>query len=193
MELTFEDNGHLQPGRYQVDLDRAREFLVEHHRFSESLTRAPLWEGLERYLIRFWALEDQHSTRLAGSTLIDRLWLGGSYVSHRVNPDNIDLTVIIDHEAEQRVRNQLGARWLTDAFQRESIKTEFGLSPIPMRYVRVASPFKKRELDQKDRQYYSDRGAWDDWWQRRRASDHIKDGPTVETAVASRGYLEVTL
>ncbi|WP_405783195.1 hypothetical protein OG512_30390 [Streptomyces sp. NBC_01378] len=193
MELRFETDGHLHPGRYQVDLDDAQAFLVSAPIFAESVTRPGLWEGLERYLVRFWSLDERYAEPLGSLALVDRLWLGGSFVSSRVNPANIDVTVFIDHDAEKVVRNREGARWLTDAFQRDAVKDEFGLSPLRVRYVKVPSPFKTKELTQDDRHYYGDRGAWDDWWQRRRASDQVKDGPTVETAAARRGYLEVTL
>ncbi|MER5338845.1 hypothetical protein ABT030_00590 [Streptomyces mirabilis] len=193
MELRFEADGHLYPGRYSVGLDGAKDFLVSAPVFGESATRPGLWEGLERYLVRFWSLDERYAEPLGDLSLVDRLWLGGSFASSKLNPDNIDVTVFVDHEAEKVVRSHEGARWLTEAFQREAIKKEFGLSPIRVRYVRVPSPFRTKELTQDDRLYYGDRGAWDDWWQRRRASDHIKDGPTVETAAARRGYLEVTL
>ncbi|MFC8402560.1 DUF6932 family protein [Streptomyces griseoincarnatus] len=193
VELSFGVDGHLHPGRYQVDLDGARDFLVSASIFEHSTTRPTLWEGLERYLVRFWSLEERYTDHLGSLSLVERLWLGGSFVSNKLDPANIDATVFVDHEAEAAVRNREGARWLTDAFQREAVKAEFGLSPIRVRYIRVPSPFKTKELTQVDKQYYGDRGAWDDWWQRRRASDHVKDGPTVETATARRGYLEVTL
>lgn len=191
--MAFEADGHLALGRYQVDLEGAEAFLVLASEFEESTTRRPLWEGLERYLVRFWDLDEHFAERLGGECLVDRLWLGGSYVSGRLDPDNVDATVFVNYEAEQAIRGLPGSRWLTDAFQREKMKADFGLSPLRLSYRRVVSPFNTKNLLLPDRDYYRDRGAWDDWWQRRRASDQVKDAPTLETVRPVRGYLEVTL
>ncbi|MEU1285331.1 hypothetical protein [Kitasatospora sp. NPDC005856] len=193
MELSWEADGYLRPGRYQVDLDEAEKLLVLDPLFAGSPTRAEIWNGLERYLVRFWALDENFESVLQGRSLVDRLWLGGSFVSSRFDPNNIDLTVFIDSEAERLVQNKEGAGWLGKAFDRRDILRDFRLSPLPVRYHKVISPFRLKELSQVERAYLAGRGGWDDWWQRRRASDQVKDGPTVETVRPVRGYLEVTL
>ncbi|MEE1829259.1 hypothetical protein PUR61_44915 [Streptomyces sp. BE20] len=193
VELRWEADGHLRPGRYQVDLEEAESLLVHDPQFAGSPTRVDIWNGLERYLVRFWSLENDYQSVLGGRSLVDRLWLGGSFVSSRFDPNNIDLTVFIDHEAESLLRNREGAGWLTKAFERKKALEEFRVSPLPVRYHKVVSPFRLKELSQVERDYLAGRGGWDDWWQRRRASDHVKDGPTVETVRPVRGYLEVTL
>ncbi|MFD0902507.1 DUF6932 family protein [Actinomadura sediminis] len=187
-----EATGCPPPGRYRVTPEQAFAMLVEAERFAESTTRRQLWSGLERYLVRFFTLEDMHSELLPGMKIVHCLWLGGSYVSTKVNPDNIDLTVFIDDEAAKAYRGKAGAPWLREAFDRRKIKEDFGLSPLRVAYRPIASVFQSDKLATEDQGYLRDRGAWDDWWQRRRQEGTEKMAPTVETAHPARGYLEVT-
>jgi hypothetical protein len=167
--------------------------LVEHPRFTDSVTREKLWSGLESYVARFLLLEDKHSDLLKGQTLVEYLWLGGSYVSGRVNPKNIDLTVVVNVEARAQLKGKEGSGWLSDAFKRDSRLAEFGVSPLELPYLRVASVFRSNQLSPVEQDYLRERGSWDDWWQRCRTPGVGKGHPTVDTARAARGYWEVTL
>lgn len=187
-----EVTGYLPPGRYRVTPEEAYELLVRNERFRESETRARLWEGFEGYVAGFYSLEERYSDLLSGP-LLHYAWLGGSYVSTKIDPDNIDLTVFIDDAGARALRGRPGAAWLTKAFSRASMMRKFGLSPIRVRYRPIPSVFQSEKLSPEDREYLRERGAWDDWWQRCRQPGIEKLGPTVETAATARGYLEVTL
>lgn len=188
-----ESTGCLPPGRYRVTPDQAKVILVEADRFGQSATRQRLWRGFERYMARFFVLETKYPQIVGAESLVHCVWLGGSYVSTKVDPDNIDLTVFVDDMAARALRGQVGASWLREAFDRVSVKASFGLSPTRVGYRQIASVFQPDKLCIEDQEYLRDRGAWDDWWQRRRQPGIEKMAPTVETARPTRGYLEVTL
>ncbi|MGI8335991.1 DUF6932 family protein [Actinomadura scrupuli] len=188
-----EDTGFLATGRYRVTADEAFALLVDNSRFANSSTRRELWDGFGRYVNRFFSLEDLYPDLVSPGSLIHCLWLGGSYISTKLDPDNIDLTVFVDEDSASALRGQTGAGWLREAFSRGKVKEEFGLSTIKVGYRRIASVFQPEKLSSEDQTYLRDRGAWDDWWQRCRQQGIEKMAPTVETARPARGYLEVTL
>lgn len=187
-----ETTGCLPPGRYRVTPEQAFEMLVKAERFAKSSTRPQLWDGFERYMARFFALEDMHPDLASDTQLVHCLWLGGSYVSTELDPDGIDLTVFIDDEAARAYRGRLGAGWIRDAFDRAKIKSDFGLSPVRVTYRPITSAFQPEKSTPEDESYLRDRGAWDDWWQRRDQRDAEQTASPRELARPARGYLEVT-
>ncbi|MFD8208306.1 DUF6932 family protein [Streptomyces sp. NPDC059695] len=187
------DSGFLPPGRYRLDPETAERLLVEDERFSSSETRRQLWDGLETYLSRFFDLEDRHRGAIGDQGLVHAIWLGGSYVSTKLNPQNIDLTVLIDESVVASMKGLAGSRWLSSAFNRKARLADFGVSPLRVGYRPVVSVFRAELLEPDDQAYLRERGAWDDWWQRCRPNGVDKTEPTLETVVPRRGYLEVTL
>lgn len=191
--LPFRADTHLPPGRTRVAFDEAERLLVCDPRFRGSATRAEVWSGFERYMAMFVALEQDYLELLAGRPLVHYLWLGGSFVSAKLDPRNIDVTVCVDDEARALLRGRRGAGWLTKAFGREHVLRHYKVSPLEMRYRAVPTVFQLGTLESRDRGYLEERGAWDDWWQRCRTPGAPSDEPTRESAIARRGYLEVTL
>ncbi|MFF1839309.1 DUF6932 family protein [Streptomyces sp. NPDC058231] len=187
------EGGFLPPGRYRVDPEDAERLLVLDDRFQGSQTREQLWVGLETYLSRFFDLEEQHRDSIGDQGLIHAIWLGGSYVSTKLNPQNVDLTVLVDERAADSMKGLAGTRWLSSAFNRKSRLAELGVSPLRVGYRPVVSVFRAELLEPDDQAYLRERGAWDDWWQRCRPDGVDKTEPTTDTAAPRRGYLEVTL
>lgn len=195
LDFTVCANGQdyfLTPGRYQVDADEARTLLVEQERFADSTTRQEIWNGFERYMGRFFRLDEHFSDILRGQSLVHGVWLGGSFVSSRLNPRNADLTVFVNDAAAQAIKGKPRAGWMTRAFTRIHTEKEYLLSALEVRYQPVRSPFDLDVLEHTELEYLRQRGAWDDWWQRCRPAGQ-KDAPTLESAAPTRGYLEVTL
>ncbi|WP_328469569.1 DUF6932 family protein [Streptomyces sp. NBC_00448] len=126
-------------------------------------------------------------------SLIHAIWLGGSYVSTKVNPQNIDLTVLVDEGTAAAMRGREGTRWLTSAFNRKARLAELGVSPVRVGYRPIVSVFRPEQLDPVEQSYLRERGAWDDWWQRCRPDGVDKGEPTLQSAAPRRGYVEVTL
>lgn len=167
--------------------------LVEAECFSTSTKRRELWSGLERYLSKFFKLEEEYAAILEDRPLVPYIWLGGSFVSPKLDPENIDLSVIVDDRGAEALKGRPSAQWLVRAFNRKSCLHEYGLSPIEIRYRQIASVFRPDKLPVADQGYLRDRGAWDDWWQRCRHEGLPNGAPTLDTAGVARGYLEVTL
>lgn len=193
MVLEWGENGFLAPGRYRLDPEQAEQQLVHDPRFASSETRQSLWQGMETYLSRFFDLEDRHRAVAGDRSLIHALWLGGSYVSTKLNPQNIDLTVLIDEGAVAAMRGLEGTRWLASAFNRKARLAELGVSPLRVGYRPIVSVFRSERLDPTEQKYLRERGAWDDWWQRCRPDGVDKSEPTLHSAAPRRGYVEVTL
>ncbi|MEU9483081.1 hypothetical protein AB0D83_05370 [Streptomyces decoyicus] len=187
------EDGFLSPGRYRLEPEGAERLLVTDERFRGSETRQQLWNGLETYLSRFFDLEEQHRDVVGDQELVHAVWLGGSYVSTKLNPHNIDLTVLIDERTVASMKGRAGTRWLTSAFNREARLAELGVSPLRVGYRPVVSVFRAELLEPDDQAYLRERGAWDDWWQRCRPNGVDKTEPTIDTVAPRRGYLEVTL
>ncbi|MFD5475326.1 DUF6932 family protein [Streptomyces sp. NPDC127105] len=194
MPPTFAANGFLPLGRYSVSLDEAESILVSAPEFQESATRTALWDGLLDYVDRFLTLEDTYAEVLAGLRLIHRVWLGGSFVSTKPDPRNIDATLLIDTRAERAVRGKPGSKWLTTAFQsRDRMREKFGVSPLRIGYQPVAHIFEPERFTPEERTYFTQRGVWDDWWQRCRLPGQADRSPSEQSAAPARGYLEVQL
>lgn len=168
--------------------------LVGAPTFQDSTTRTALWDGLLDYVDRFLTLENTYEDVLVGFPLIHRIWLGGSFVSTKTNPGNIDATLLIDNRAERAVRGRPGSKWLTTAFQsRDRMREKFGVSPLRIGYQPVAHIFEPERFTPEERTYFTQRGVWDDWWQRCRLPDGKDRSPSEASAAPARGYLEVRL
>lgn len=195
IDFTVQANGQdyfLAPGRYQVDADEARALLVDNERFADSTTRQQVWNGFERYMGRFFLLDEHFSETLKGESLVHSVWLGGSFVSSRLNPRNADLTVFVNDAAAKSIKGKSRSGWITKAFKRVHTEKEYLLSALEVRYHPIRSVFDLDVLEHPELEYLRQRGAWDDWWQRCRPAGQ-KDAPTLESAAPRRGYLEVTL
>ena len=121
-------------------------------------------------------------------------WLAGSFVSGKVDPINLDVSVILDGESVDLCHGMPGAKKVRQLAHRDGILKKFRVSPCVFQYRFVRSPFQLQgniplaELD-----YVISRGAFDDFWQRVRPVDEPKGEPTSRSAGWSRGYLEVEL
>lgn len=175
-------------GRFSCTFDEAQQFLVHNPVFSASKTRAGLWENLEQFLDQYLFLDDKYN---AGGRLLDRMWLGGSFASDRVDPRNVDLTLFLDSEVQDSIKGNEGASLFKRS--RGSFQRQFSVSPLVVPYRPVVHVFQMDQIDDLDRDYLADRGRWDDWWQRLRSGDPSDLSPTVATCRARRGYLEVIL
>jgi len=190
---SFTATDFLPLGRYSVSAAEAESLLVKAPEFENSKTRTRLWTGLRGYLEGFLALEDGYASVLDGLPLIHRLWLGGSFVSAKLDPRNIDATLLIDVRAERAIRGRPGSKWMTTAFKRDSIKREFGVSPVRVGYLPVSHVFRPGLMSPEAQTYFMERGVWDDWWQRCRLPDQTDRSPSEASAAPARGYLEVRL
>lgn len=146
-----------------------------------------------QYLLRFEALADRYHDLLGDQRIVTLLWLGGSFVSTKQDPEDIDVTVFTDAQAVEALKSKPGAKWLTEAFARDKIRPTFNLDTFQINYRPVPAAFRVGEMAQEEIAYFRDRGRYDDWWQRLHPPGMDKQAPTLDSCVAARGYLEVTL
>ena len=180
--------GHLPPGRYRATLTEIHARFVDHPDFAESLTRPDVWDGFIGYMTAWQRLEEA----LAEQQLVMSAWLGGSFISMKRDPSNLDLTVIIDGELLESCVGKPGIGALKKLTHRDRMLQDFLVSPCILRYCYFRSPFKSHIAGTPNiEEYVSTRGAFDDWWQRVRPSGEAKGAPSRESAGARRGYLEV--
>ncbi|KUR65336.1 hypothetical protein JM67_05685 [[Arthrobacter] sp. ATCC 21022] len=180
--------GHLPVGRYSCTPEEAQQRLVHDPGFKNSSTRVDLWLNFERYIAKFFALEEKYQDILTAPVL-DRVWLGGSFVSAKLDPNNVDATLIINRGAKDALRGKAGTGLF--ARSRDSVKDEFGVSPLFLYYEPVVHVFRLDGLEESHRTYLATRGTWDDWWQRVRAEDDR--GLSEGTCLPRRGYVEVVM
>ncbi|WP_125802734.1 hypothetical protein [Actinoplanes sp. ATCC 53533] len=169
--------GFLPPGRYSASLDDLYARLV---RSTGSIARQEIW--------REW---DDHRTivgALAGE--ITRMWVGGSFVSSKVEPSDVDVTYLLRAEAFDR----LDAETLADLDDltlrgwcvKRGMRVDAYLVRLPEN--RPVSQMITSMLTQADAASFRDVGIYDEFWQR------VK--PTAANGIPGalrRGYVEVLL
>lgn len=174
-------NGKLPVGRFPADAGEVEQRFVNDPAFVASTTRAQVWS-------------DWQQVATGARTLVPvcAVWLGGSFLTDKVDPDDLDVVWLID--SRQLLRTQAdpskapGLSILGDGPRLRSItglRVDTYVCPwVPDPGGTGAAPGFAG--------YAQTRGYWDDFWQRSIAG--AKTGPRVPAdALPKRGYLEVTL
>lgn len=178
--------GHLPPGRYRTSLSAIEECFVLGAEFVASTTRAPIWDGFINYL-RAW----KESQMTLGYPILKTLWIGGSFTSNLLNPEDIDISPVYDQDVVDDLHNQPGIGKLKKLVgHRQSMVKTYGVEPFPLPWRSLASTLHPSTLPEHAQAYLAKRGGLDDWWQRVRPVGK-KVAPTAPDAAAARGYLEV--
>lgn len=163
----------LHPGRTIADF----EFIRETWAFNDRRT------ALLDQLIDFTSL-------VRGVVPICSLWIGGSYLSDKERPNDIDAVMLIDGENIDRLTDS-GERRLVTTEGLHEFCSELGLSVDVSLHAWRALP-SVAELTDADWQLLQDRGFWDDLWQRVRS---VPKGSrsTRLCSLPRRGYVEVLI
>ncbi|PPF83779.1 hypothetical protein C5E07_09810 [Pseudoclavibacter sp. RFBJ3] len=183
-ELTAE--GFLPVGRFPSTIDSLEGAFVDAERFTESSTRGPIFED-------FLGAIDIISA--FGEGLIESLWVGGSFVTDKLDPDDIDCLFVLNQEAFDAISSN-GKRTKLRKFNKKNYMRETtGLRVESFLMVRLpfAQPWLSGGVHPDVQTYTQLRGAWDDWWLRTRTGETADEPPRIESAHPRRGYLEVTL
>jgi len=190
----FEANGHLPLGRYSASVAEVQARFVDDPMFAGSPTRLDCWRGLSTYLALWSQYQKQVVAALEGAPLVKCFWLAGSFISDRVDPNNIDLTLFVNGEALDRAKSAglPVTRPLERLSNRSSALTRYRVSPIIIQYRYFRSPFPGN-FDPTEAEYMRLRGGFDDFWSRLRQEGQDKQAPSRETGDWKRGYLEVIL
>lgn len=183
-----DDTGHLPPGRYRTTLAEVHERFVLHPQFANSLTRRSIWSGFLNYVATWRGAEEA----VDSDPILQSVWLAGSFASATQDPDDLDVTPVVDREALLSVQGRPGSKRLRKLIgHRSAVTAAFRVEPFVLEWVPAASTLRPTAVGSSVRDYLERRGALDDWWQRVRP-DGPKQAPEVGHALPRRGYLEVT-
>lgn len=83
MNLKFNEIGNLPPGRYEIAFDDAKSFFVD--AFPDSETRLKNWNSFYAYI----------QTIISIGLDEFKLWVDGSFVTEKLNPNDIDCVVYV--------------------------------------------------------------------------------------------------
>lgn len=171
--------GLLPPGRHVCSAAEVELAFVRDIAFFGSATRPVIWSDWNDAL-----------GVLQSAVTVHAAWIGGSFTTSKVDPEDIDVTFVING-AEVRSLGLPEQKVVTLFYRPGYVKFHLGLkvdsyllpwecppSPLPPWWASVQDS------------YYRARGYWDDWWQRARQSP--KGSPPVPAeALPRRGYVEV--
>lgn len=173
----LDSDGFLPPGRYRTDLNEVKQRFVAGAKSEPPSLRDDLWTDLER-CIKF-------TQQAAGE--VAALWVGGSFLSAKPKPGDVDVVFIIDQALLIRAQaDATSAQWLGLLANNQLSAHGFRLDTflIPWRVMPEVQAGSRAEA------YFRDRGHWDDFWQRRRSGP--KGSPATRAdAMPVSGYLEV--
>lgn len=172
--------GLIPFGRYNVTLDDIKRYYVDDVRFATSSTRAPIWSDF-----------GEATKGLRSIVPVVCVWIGGSFLTCKIDPDDIDL-VYWCHDTELSNVTDPRARHLLQEFAHNRIRagTELRVDTRICPWHMDPEADKRATLEHQN--YSQHRGFWDDFWMRMRSGP--KDQPAQLTdALPKRGYFEVCL
>lgn len=177
--------GLLPRGRYLCNLTEFHAMFVADAQFASSTTRAQIFEDLVAALE--FLLTEFHEE------LVECIWVGGSFTTAKPDPNDIDVTFLLNHEhysgLSGRKRDKLHKLLRAGGF--EAVK--LSVDGFMIVRERISNPWKAGAISTDAAPYLKERGGWDDWWSRHRSHGNKSQQPLVDDADPTRGYLEVTL
>lgn len=172
--------GALPLGRFGVTLDEIKRDFVDADRFSNSITRKQIWQD-------FWSA----TAGLRSVVPVISVWVGGSFLTDKLDPDDIDLVYWCQDTLVNQVSDPQD-RELLQLFATNQVRAKTGLR-VDTRYCQwYLFPEADRSTCLEHQQYVYQRGFWDDFWMRRRTGAK-GDPPQLADALPKRGYFEVEL
>ncbi len=181
--------GHLPPGRHACTLDEVAADFVTSHEFDHSETRLNLFGGLVDYLAAWEELQEDLGSP---DPFLRAVWIGGSFASAELNPNDVDISPLIDGPLASSYAGKPGSkRFRSLTRHRPTIQERYGVDVFPIEWFPVVHVLRESSWENAERAYLTDRGRFDDFWQRCRVDD--SDVPSPESCVSRRGYLEVRL
>jgi hypothetical protein len=171
--------GLLPVGRHVCTTADVEAAFVSAPKFAASVTRSSIWVDWQ-----------QSVAVLQSAVMVHAVWIGGSFTTAKVDPQDIDVTFLISAE-DYAQRQPQDLRVVSQFMGAGQLKTAMGLQvdSFIVGWVGVPQPLPPGRDAAQD-QYYWARGHWDDWWQRSRIAP-AGAPPGVADASPRRGYLEV--
>lgn len=175
--------GCLPLGRHHCTGQEFQAAFVDAAPFNQSQRRKEIWTH--------W---DETRSALAQLVPVYAAWISGSYVTDKVDPDDMDIVFVIDGgAAETLAATEPGLSQYLVAFGQGKLAHEPAgrrLDTFLVHWKPILSPGPG--LTATEQHYYFMRGHWDDFWQRRRTGAKTDPIAVVDTT-PRRGFLEVKL
>lgn len=179
--------GYLPRGRHRVSEDDVHARFVTHPDFAASATRLEVWKQYEL-----------GRDLLASKVRIHAVWMGGSFLTSKVDANDLDALFIISGRDYIRLkppdRKVVESFLPTPAPGKSKPVRGHGLERLDS-FLLTWSPFSplspRGAPDHAE--YALWRGYWDDFWQRDRFNKPDGIPRTWKDAIPVRGYLEVEL
>jgi hypothetical protein len=166
--------GALPVGRYPVSLAEIHDEFVA--------GKAPAREKVFNDWQKATALLRQHVPLLAA-------WVGGSFVTSKAEPDDIDCVYWVDYMELSSARLRPASARMVEVFANHELRKLVGLQVDTFVIAWYCCPDTSQAMPH-TWDYWSMRGHWDDFWSRMRSGP--KGAPVVrDDALPRRGYLEV--
>lgn len=154
----------LAPGRYRQTFDQ----IANHWAFNDH--RAQLLIELRSFVAAV-----QQVVPIAA------IWVGGSYLTSKEHPSDIDVTLTIEIDELDKIPEQRKVLITTEGLH--SIARSLNVRVDA--YILPWASYDEPDTSNPDHaRYLQTRGYWDDWWMRTRGTSH-------EQRIPRRGYLEV--
>ena len=179
MVLPQLDGLSIPPGRFRASLEEVATTWLDAPEIGHSTTRRLIWDH--------WM---EAKERLRDAVPVAMVWLSGSFLSPKPDPDDLDCVWVIDETLLAVARMEPDRKRLIGLFADNQLKT------VGMRVDSFVLAWRRRPeiapRDQRDHEYLHSRGYWDDFWQRTRTGTKGAE-PHRDDALPRRGYLEVVL
>ena len=179
--------GALPLGRYQCTQQEIEAFFVNDPSFAASKSRRVIWQHWETGL-----------GLLMNAVTVHSAWIGGSFVTEKLTPRDIDVAFIVSEE-DRAARGPADRKVIESFIHRVRDPLKSGFIPahglLVDSYVIDWSPHHLRPDNTRSPlydDYAADHGYWDDWWSRIRVTPK-RQPPVREDALPKRGCLEVIL
>lgn len=175
--------GFLPSGRHGCSASEVEVAFVRDIAFFGSPTRRAIWND--------W---NQALTVLQSAVTVHAAWIGGSFTTSKLDPEDIDVAFIIN-AADFRQRSAQDQHIVSLFMRPGQVKANLGLGVdsyiIPWECLPAVTP-PGTTMSYFQDSYFWARGHWDDWWQRARLTP--KGSPALPAdALPRRGYLEVLI
>lgn len=169
-----EQTGALPSGRYRVDPETFRA------RFGTSNARRE----------ELWTHWETATGILRSHVPVCAAWIGGSYLTSKPDPGDIDCVYLID-SAVMANASEEASRILWAFASGNIVKDHLGLEldTFVLQWEASATPLRSNP---EVRSYHETRGYWDDLWSKMRSGPR-GSSPTRVDSHPRRGYVEVIL
>lgn len=175
------DTGLLPLGRFGATLEDVKRDFVDAARYAGSETRSQIWQDFES------------ATQGIRSVLpVVCVWVGGSFLTEKLDPDDIDLVYWCRDSDVQQARSDVQSALMLEIFATNQVRncTELRVDTRVCHWHLFAEPYLSDTEEHK--RYAFERGFWDDFWMRKRSGEK-GDPPQLADALPRRGYFEITL